>query len=116
MMLAQLLERAGYSTVAIPIGSLDGMLAEVSRTEPEIVCLSALPPYAISHARRIYRRLRAQHPKLKIIIGLWNYTEDLSKAASEISGGEQNQVCTNLTQIILQAGLAAGMPSADATK
>jgi predicted PurR-regulated permease PerM len=109
IMLAQLLERAGYSATAIPIGSVDGMLAEVARTQPEIVCLSALPPYAISHARGIYRRLRAQQPNAKIIIGLWNYTEDPVKAATEISGGEQNMICTTLGQIILQASLASSM-------
>jgi hypothetical protein len=85
------------------------MLAEVARTRPEIVCLSALPPYAISHARGIYRRLRAQEPNVKIIIGLWNYAEDPVKAASEISGGEQNLICTTLSQIILQATLASSM-------
>jgi hypothetical protein len=101
-----LLDRAGYSAVAIPIGSVDGMLAEAANAEAEIVCLSALPPYAVSHARSIYRRLRMQRPKLKIIIGLWNYPEDPVKAAMEISGGEQNLVCTTLAQIILQASLA----------
>ncbi len=110
IMLAQLLDRAGYSAVAIPIGSVDGMLAEAANAEPEIVCLSALPPYAVSHARSIYRRLRMQRPKLKIIIGLWNYPEDPVKAAMEISGGEQNLVCTTLAQIILQASLALETP------
>jgi hypothetical protein len=69
-----------------------------------------LPPYAISHARGIYRRLRVQYPKLKIIVGLWNYAEDPVKAASEISGGDQNLICTTLAQIKLQASLAAGAP------
>jgi predicted PurR-regulated permease PerM len=110
IMLAQLLDRAGYSTIAIPIGSVDGMLAEAINAEPEVVCLSALPPYAISHARGIYRRLRMQQPKLKIIIGLWNYLEDPVKAAAEISGGEQKLVCTTLAQTLLQASLASGVP------
>jgi predicted PurR-regulated permease PerM len=111
VMLAQLLARAGYSAIAIPIGSVNGMLAEAANAEPEIVCLSALPPYAISHARGIYRRLRMQQPKLQIIIGLWNYSEDPVKAAAEISGGEQKLVCTTLAQTILQASLASGTPS-----
>jgi predicted PurR-regulated permease PerM len=110
IMLAQLLERAGYSATAISIGSVDGMLAEVAATDAEIVCLSALPPYAISHARGIYRRIRAQQPGAKIIIGLWNYSEDPVKAAIEISSGEQNLICTTLAQIVLQASLAAGAP------
>ena len=111
IMLAQLLERAGYSTIAIPIGSVDGMLAEAINAEPEVVCLSALPPYAISHARGVYRRLRRQQPKLKIIIGLWNYQEDPVKAAMEISGGEEKLVCTTLAQTLLQTSLASGAPS-----
>jgi predicted PurR-regulated permease PerM len=111
VMLAQLLDRAGYSAIAIPIGSVDGMLAEAVNAEPEIVCMSALPPYAISHARGLYRRLRMQQPKVKIIIGLWNYQEDPVKAATEISGGEQKLVCTTLAQTILQASLASGTPS-----
>jgi methanogenic corrinoid protein MtbC1 len=110
IMLAQLLERAGYAATAIPIGSVEGMLAEVARANPEVVCLSALPPYAVSHARGIYRRLRLQHPKAKIIVGLWNYTEDPVKAASEITGGEQNLICTTLAQMILQVSLALGTP------
>jgi predicted PurR-regulated permease PerM/methanogenic corrinoid protein MtbC1 len=110
IMLAQLLERAGFSAIAIPIGSVEGMLDEVAAMNPEVVCLSALPPYAISHARGIYRRLRRQQPQAKVIIGLWNYTEDPVKAAIEISGGEQNLICTTLAQITLQASLASGAP------
>jgi methanogenic corrinoid protein MtbC1 len=110
IMLTQLLERAGYSATAIPIGSVERMLAEVAIADPEIVCLSALPPYAISHARGIYRRLRAQQSRAKIIIGLWNYTDDPVKAAAEISGGEQNLICTTLAQMTLQASLASRTP------
>lgn len=101
-MLAQLLQRAGYSARTIPIGTVEGMLAETSKSEPDLVCLSALPPYAISHARNLYRRLRMQDPDLKIIVGLWNYTEDPVRAANEISGGETAQVCTSLAQATLQ--------------
>jgi predicted PurR-regulated permease PerM len=107
IMLAQLLDRAGYSATPIPIGGVERMLAEVAGADPEVVCLSALPPYAISHARGIYRRLRSQQPRATIIIGLWNYTEDPVKAATEISGGEQNLICTTLAQMTLQAGLAS---------
>ncbi len=103
IMLAQLLHRTGHSARTIPIGTVEGMLAETFKSEPDLVCLSALPPYAISHARNIYRRLRTQDPELKIVIGLWNYAEDPVRAAQEISGGETSQVCTSLAQVTLQA-------------
>lgn len=110
IMLAQLLERAGYSARAISIGTVEGMLSETIRSEPDIVCLSALPPYAISHARNLYRRLRRQDGSMKIIIGLWNYTDDAAKAANEISGGELSQLSTNLTQVALQVRSLLRMP------
>src|ERR1035437_1743022 len=40
---------------SLSIGTVEGMLAETFKSEPDIVCLSALPPYAISHARNLYR-------------------------------------------------------------
>ena len=58
--------------------TVEGMLAETLKSEPDIVCLSALPPYAISHARNLYRRMRTQNAELKIIVGLRTYTEDLA--------------------------------------
>jgi predicted PurR-regulated permease PerM len=111
IMLAQLLERAGYAATAIQIGSAERMLAEVASVDPEVVCLSALPPYAISHARGLYRRLRAQQSRARIIIGLWNYSDDPVKAAAEISGGEQHLICTTLAQMTLQTGLASSASS-----
>ena len=96
---------------SLSIGTVEGMLAETFKSEPDIVCLSALPPYAISHARNLYRRIRTQNAELKIIVGLWNYTEDLAKAASEISGGEPAEICTNLAQITLQTSSALVVPS-----
>lgn len=106
IMLAQLLGRAGYAAQAIPIGSVEGMLAEVTKSEAEVICLSALPPYAVSHARGLYKKLRARHPQVPIVIGLWNYSDDPVKAAQEISGGEQKLVCTTLAQTVVQVGLA----------
>ncbi|MGA8732135.1 MAG: AI-2E family transporter [Terracidiphilus sp.] len=102
IMLAQLLQEAGYSAKAIPIGTVEGMLVETFKSESDLVCLSALPPYAVSHARNLYRRLRMRDPHVKIIIGLWNYAEDTIRAAQEISGGETTQVSTSLAQATLQ--------------
>lgn len=102
VMLAQLLERAGYPAQAASIGSLNEMVAEVSKEKPDAVYLSALPPYAMSHARHVYRILRGRQPQLAIIIGLWNYAGDPLKAAAKISGGEQDKLWTTLAQAVSQ--------------
>ncbi len=104
IMLCHLLERAGHFARVVPIRKVDEMLAEISRTKPDIVYLSGVPPYALSYARGVYKKLRSQQPRLKILIGLWNYTEDPVKAAKEISRGEQDHVSTTLAQAVAQVG------------
>jgi predicted PurR-regulated permease PerM len=108
VMLAQLLERAGHHAQAVSVQNIEGMLAEAARAKPDLVCLSALPPYAMSPARGVYRKLRAREPELRIIIGLWNYTGDPAKGAREISGGEQDQLSTTLAQAVSQATSPVG--------
>ena len=112
-MLAHLLERAGYRTRSLDIGTAVDMLARVSEEEPDIVCLSALPPFAVGHARMLYRRLRAQSPGLKIVIGLWNFAGDPKRAASRISGIADAEVSRTLAHALQQVRfLADGAPQA----
>ena len=104
-MLAHLLERAGYRAHYLEIGTFGEMLAHVAEQKPGIVCLSALPPFALSHARRIYGALQRQFPDLKIVVGLWNGSSDTSREAIRISGIDDNQVSRSLAQSVLQVKL-----------
>ena len=108
-MLAHLLERAGYRARFLDIGTTVDMLAQVSEEKPDIVCLSALPPFAVAHARRLYQGLRAQSPDLKIVIGLWNYAGDPKQAASRISGIADGQVSTTLAHAMQQIRFLTGV-------
>jgi methanogenic corrinoid protein MtbC1 len=102
MMLAQLLERAGCEAHVVSLARADVTLAEVSKEKPDVVCLSALPPFAMAHARRLYSMLREQEPRLSILIGLWNYTDDATRAANEISRGEADHISTTLAQAVAE--------------
>src|SRR3984893_18343053 len=53
-MLPSLVERAGYQAQSISIGTTAEMLAQVKEVAPDIVCISALPPFALLHARDLY--------------------------------------------------------------
>ena len=109
IMLAHLLERAGYRTHSLEIRSTAEMLAQVLQERPAIVCLSALPPFAVTHARRLYQALRAQSPDLKIVIGLWNFSGDPQQAASRISGTVDIQVSKTLANAIQQIKFLTGV-------
>lgn len=106
-MLAQLLSRAGHRAHTVTLMDMDRMLSEVSRAKPDIAYLSAVPPYAISHARGVYRRLRGEIPQLRIVIGFWQYSGDKLQAARHISRGEQDTLSTTLADAVSQADAPA---------
>jgi methylmalonyl-CoA mutase cobalamin-binding subunit len=102
IMLGQLIERAGLQAVAIPVRRVDEVLATAAQEEPEIVFLSGMPPFAMARARRLYKSLHARMPHLKILIGIWNYTDDETKAAQEISRGGEEHISTTMAQALAQ--------------
>jgi predicted PurR-regulated permease PerM len=113
IMLAQILQRAGHRADAIPIGTTSDMLAEISHLNPDIVCISALPPFAISHARLLYNRLRTQSPQLKIILGLWNSLDDLRVVVSRMGMTEEGSILTSLSQVVRTIATASEVATAN---
>jgi hypothetical protein len=99
IMLAQVLETAGHQALCIPLGTAAEMLAQVKDERPDVVCISALPPFAIPHARALYAKLRAQDPKLQIIVGLWNFTDDPSKVSRRLGLSEGARAFTTLAEL-----------------
>jgi len=87
-MLSQVLERAGYPVVCLPVaGSVPDAVELIGGMVPQpgdIVCISALPPFALLNARSMAKRLRQQFPDLTIMVGLWTFT--LSERAAERFG------------------------------
>jgi hypothetical protein len=105
IMLTQLLERAGYHAQAIPIGTTAEMLAQVKEAAPDIVCISALPPFALLHARDLYKRVRSNVQNARIIVGLWKFSGDPIKAAARFNIVGDDKLAITLAQTILQVGV-----------
>jgi predicted PurR-regulated permease PerM len=105
VMLTQLLERAGYHAQAIPIGTTADMLAQVKEAAPDIVCISALPPFALLHARDLYKRVRSNVQNVKIIVGLWKFSGDPIKAAARFNIVGDDKLAITLAQTVLQVGV-----------
>ena len=74
-MLAQLLERDGREAQCISLGTTQEMLEQIVNENPDIVFLSALPPFALTYARTLYKKVRARLPDVSIFIGVWNFSE-----------------------------------------
>ncbi|MCE3016466.1 MAG: AI-2E family transporter [Pirellula sp.] len=85
MMLAQVLANSGRLVQAISLASLASELVDiVEQRKPDVICLSATPPAAAMHARHLCKRLRDRLPEMKLVVGLWDVQDDLSKARERI--------------------------------
>jgi predicted PurR-regulated permease PerM len=99
-LLVRLLQSHGQNAQSIPIDTTADMLAQVKAFNPDIVCISALPPFAVNHARALYAKLRAQSPSLQIVICLWNFESDLSKTAIRLGLQKSHGLFTTLPQVL----------------
>ncbi len=102
-MLAQVLDQAGFGARAISVERIDETVAVVAGQKPGLVFLSGMPPVAMARANRIFRSLRRANPALKIIMGIWHYNEDPTRAAQMISRTEDLRISTSLADAIAEA-------------
>src|SRR5208283_3920618 len=80
-MLAQILEQKGYATLSFPLGSsLHECLASIGSGTGDLVCISALPPYAFAPARAMCKQVRELFPKLQVVVCIWGFSGDTRKA------------------------------------
>ncbi|HEX4795392.1 MAG TPA: AI-2E family transporter [Humisphaera sp.] len=85
LMLAQLLELKGQPAIAASQVSLTGEVLELVQThDAGAVCISALPPAALTHSRYLCKRLCARFPELPLVAGLWTSNADRKKALARL--------------------------------
>jgi len=103
-MLAQILEQAGHAALCLPItnASLLEMLALLDITQDDVICISALPPYAFSPARTMCKLIRERFPKLKVVVGVWGFGGDTEKAKARFERTQPDRLLTSLAQAVEQ--------------
>jgi hypothetical protein len=100
LLLSQLLQNDHFESHCAPVGTSAEMMSEIAEFNPEVVCISALPPFAIEYARNLYRKVRAQFPQLKIFICLWNFSGDLDKMHRRLRVADGDSVLVRLPDVI----------------
>jgi len=97
MMLAQVLEMTGCLVQAVSVTALVSEMADlVEQRKADVVCISAMPPAAATHARYLCKRLRGRFPEAHLIVGLWNVQGELNKAKERIGCGAATHVVGTL--------------------
>ena len=67
---------------------------------PDTVCISALAPFALNHARALYLKLHAHSPDLHIVVCLWHFAGDLQKAKARLKLSEDHGLFTTMPQVL----------------
>ncbi|MGD0000485.1 MAG: AI-2E family transporter [Bryobacteraceae bacterium] len=104
VMLAQLLEQAGHAALSLPIAlaAPAALLALLEKRQDDIICISALPPYAFPPARTMCKLIRERFPNLKLVVGVWGYSGDTEKAKARFERTQPDRLLTSLAQAVEQ--------------
>jgi len=99
MMLAQIVDIRGCVVETVPaaaMGAASELVEYVGQRKADVVCISAVPPAAVAHARRLRMRLRRRFPELNLVVGLWNSPGDLNEAKERIGSDLKTQIVATL--------------------
>lgn len=101
-MLAQLLEHRGLAALAFPIvgPSLSEVIALMEVGDNDVVCISALPPYALAPAQAMYKQIREKSSKIKVMVCVWGYGGDADKIKARFGGTQRDRVSTSLAEAL----------------
>jgi hypothetical protein len=98
-MFAQVLEFEGIPARGLSATRLASeMLDQVQEAGPLVVCVSALPPLASTHARYLCKRLQSRFPNLELVIGLWGMRKGLDKARARLLCGPNSHLASGFAE------------------
>ena len=64
-----------------------------------VICISAVPPHAASHAAYLARRLKKRRPDLKVVVALWA-SEGLDRLKPRLLANGVDAVFTQLAEVV----------------
>jgi len=114
-MLAQLLEHEGFIALSFPIGdNLEEVLELMQPGEGDLICVSALPPFAFAPARAVCRRIRARFPDMKLAAGIWGFSGDSKKAMARFDRTPPDHLFATFAQVLEYVRTDATTPASKA--
>ncbi len=102
-MLVQLARQLGFGAQNAPAKLVAGeLLALAEKADVDVICISVVAPSTVIHARYLCLKARALLPKVKIVIGLWAATEELSEATRRLRESGADEVVTTMADALVQ--------------
>ena len=103
VMMQNLLQLRSYCVILGPAESLASELAiAIEKADPDVLCISSVPPTATVHARQLLKRLSLKVDDVPIVAGLWKTKLSAEQAKLRLGAGKQVQVARTLHEALEQ--------------
>ncbi len=100
-MLALRLRELGIEPTVLSTKLLFGETIEaISRLPSPLIVVSAVPPYAVRHARNLTKRLRHRLHGVKIIVGIWTDEEHSKRTDSRLASAGSDRLFNRLSEAV----------------
>jgi len=99
LMLAQVVDIRGCVVETVPAtatAAASELVDYAEQRKADVICISAAPPAAVAHARRLRMRLRRRFPELNLVVGLWSAPGDLNEAKGRIGSDARTHIVATL--------------------
>jgi predicted PurR-regulated permease PerM len=111
LVMLQHLSRPGSADVRLAGGDqASGMLSVVQEARPAVVFVAALAPGGLAQARYLCRRLHAQFPTIRVVVGRWGRRRNPKKSRQVLLAAGADRVVTTLREARSQLGQLARAP------
>jgi predicted PurR-regulated permease PerM len=74
------------------------LVTRIALNPPAILCIAALPPRGLAHARYLCKRLRDSSPQLQIVVGRWGLKRNLKLEREQLEQAGAIFVTTSLAE------------------
>jgi predicted PurR-regulated permease PerM/methylmalonyl-CoA mutase cobalamin-binding subunit len=102
-MLAQLLVRHGFEAKNVAARlKPEELMKEAIEFKPESIAISVVSPSTLTEARHLGTSFREQIPAVKILVGAWRATGNLTNAIERLRTAGINEVVVSLAEAIVQ--------------
>lgn len=109
-MFAQLAEHEGFPALSFPVlDSAAEFLEGLALQTGDFVCISAVPPLALTHARTIGQEIHDAFPGVTLVVGLWCYPSTTSPTIDRLREATGSQVETTLSGALSRLRAAASI-------
>ena len=102
-MCAYFLTLEGFPAIAFPVTDSPGeLIASVGCQSDDVVCISAVPPFAAGNARKVAKSIGGEASSPALIAGLWSYERPSEARMQRLTKSLSASVATSLAEAVEQ--------------